>query len=345
MGRYNLFTQNIDETVKMIEEVFKNFEAADTKDQDRFVPVLISRPGVGKSATVSKMAKRMGYDLIDLNLATITPEDIIGLGAREKIDGKWKTMPAIPLWVDRALAGNCILFVDEFNNTTADVLAGFQKMFSDFTLDGNDLPKTTHIIGACNPPGSDALFAAKKLSGAFRRRLCMIPVIDDFEYTMKKHNFTIPRSYMEFNYDDIVSYCEYDEISSAVIDNVFNISKYTGVSDFEKVVLTNGFGQRALIFARDMELISDDLMTRSKIIEGEGVSESEWLKSPDDNAPEYDQIIWGQARIVRSASYSRSKKFLSQIKNSKVYKEVYETLEDQFPDELAADESPLPSER
>ena len=180
MANYRMFSRNIDQAVEMLEKVFRNFENADSGDQDRFVPILISLPGVGKSSTIAKMAKRMGYNLIDISLSSIEPTDIIGLGAREKIDGRWMTMPALPKWVQTALDGNCIIFVDEFNNTTQDVLSGFQKMFSDFVVDGIELPRTTHIIGACNPPGDDALYAAKRLSGAFRRRLCMIPVIDDF---------------------------------------------------------------------------------------------------------------------------------------------------------------------
>ena len=177
MAQKQMFAKNIDKSVETLEKLFKNFEAAESADQDRFVTILISRPGLGKSATISKMCRRLGYELIDLNLACIEPTDIIGLGAREKIDGKWQTMPALPQWAEKALAGNCIIFVDEFNNTTQDVLSGFQKMFSDFVIDGRQLPRTTHIVGACNPPGRDAIYAAKKLSGAFRRRLCMVPVV------------------------------------------------------------------------------------------------------------------------------------------------------------------------
>ena len=159
-----MFSQSIDGAVDLMERLFRNFEEADTKDENRFVSILISKPGLGKSATIAKMAKRMGYDLIDLNLSTLEPADSAGLGAREKIDGKWVTVPAPPAWAERALQGNCIIFVDEFNNTTSDTLASFQKMFSDFVIDGKKLPRTTHIIGACNPPGRDAIFAADRKS-------------------------------------------------------------------------------------------------------------------------------------------------------------------------------------
>lgn len=135
-----MFGTTITEAIEILQKSFKNFEQADNSDENRFVSILISRPGVGKSATIAKMAEDMGYSLIDLNLACIEPTDIIGLGAREKIEGVWTTMSALPQWAETALAGKCIIFVDEFNNTTQDVLAGFQKMFSDFVIDGK---KTT----------------------------------------------------------------------------------------------------------------------------------------------------------------------------------------------------------
>lgn len=341
-----LFTQSIDTSIEMLEKTFKNFENASTDDEDRFVSILISRPGVGKSATISKMAQRMGYNLIDLNLACIEPTDIIGLGAREKVHGVWQTMPALPQWAETALAGNCIILVDEFNNTTNDVLAGFQKMFSDFVIDGKKLPKTTHIIGACNPPGRDAIYAAKKLSGAFRRRLCMIPVVDDFEYVMRKHSFRMPRNFVSVENEDIANYCDYDDISSAVIDNIFNIADYKDLSELEKVTLINGFGQKALSFAKEMELFSPETFAAGKRVYADSdLTYGEWKKEPKDVVSEYQQILWSQESISNSVSYGRCKSFLSKIENPSVYSAAYDLIKDKFEDDYELDETKLPDER
>lgn len=349
MAQKQMFSMSIDSSIAMMERLFKNFEAADSGDEDRFVSILISRPGVGKSATIGKMARRMGYDLISLSLASIEPTDIIGLGAREKVNGRWVTMTALPQWAKRALAGNCIIFVDEFNNTTSDVLAGFQTLFSEFTIDGNPLPRTTHIIGACNPPGRDAIYAAKRLSGAFRRRLCMLPVVDDFEYVMAKHQFSMPRGFLNVDYTDIVNYCEYDEISSAVIDNIFNIVKYEGLTDLEKLTLISGFGGRAFEFAREMGLFSEDILTAGKRLgveeEDLAISYIEWKKNPGDQVSEFQQILWTQESLANSYSYTRSKKFVSRIRNPKVYSTAVEILRDKWEAEVETDETPLPSSR
>ena len=345
MSRPQLFAQNIDKSIALLEKLFRNFEAANTEDQDRFVSVLISKPGLGKSATISKMAKRMGYNLIELNLACIEPVDIIGLGAREKVNGVWQTMTALPQWVEKALAGKCIIFVDEWNNCGQEVLSGFQKMFSDFSIEGRELPKTTHIIGACNPPGRDALFAAKRLSGAFRRRLCMLPVVDDFEYVMAKHEFKMPRGFHQVDYEDILNYCEYDEISSAVVDNVFNITKYGNLSDLEKVCLINGFGEKALEFAKELELFSPEVFAAGKAFNNDNLTYLEWKKNPTDEISEFQQIIWGQDAIQNSVSYSRSKKFVSRVVNPSVYVALYDMLKNKFDADYELDEKKLPETR
>lgn len=345
MAKRQMFSQSIDDAINVLERLFRNFEAAKETDEDRFVSILISKPGVGKSATIAKMAKRMGYNLIDLNLAAIEPVDIIGLGAREKIDGTWQTMTALPQWAETALAGNTIVFVDEFNNTTQDVLSGFQKMFSDFVIDGRKLPRTTHIIGACNPPGRDAIYAAKRLSGAFRRRLCMLPIVDDFEYVMDKHEFRMPRGFVQVDYDEISNYCEYDEISSAVIDNIFNIVKYKEISDLEKLTLVSGFGDKAYSFAKEMGLFSEDLLAAGRQIVDDSITYAEWKKEPGDQVSEYQQILWGQTSINNSSSYRRSKLFLSRVENPRTYAALYELLKSKFEDDYELDTARLPESR
>lgn len=338
-----MYSQSIDSAIEMMENVFKNFENSNGEDEDRFVSILISKPGLGKSATISKMAQRMGYELIDLNLASIEPTDIIGLGAREKIDDTWMTMPALPAWAEKALAGKCIILVDEFNNTTQDVLAGFQKLFSDFVIDGKKLPRTTHIIGACNPPGADAIYAAKRLSGAFRRRLCMLPIVDDFEYVQKKHKFTMPRGFNKVDYTDIVEYCEYDQISSAVIDNVFNIVNYEGLTEFQKIALVHGFGNKAFDFAQELNLFSDEVIaTGYSIMQDDDVSYIDWKRNPGDYISEYQQILWAQESINNSVSYGRSKSFVSKIENPKVYVAILETLKEKFDVDWELDNIKLP---
>ena len=348
MALHQLFTQKIDESIDMMGRVFKNFEKADEEDEDRFVSVLISNPGVGKSSVVRKYAGEHGYDLIDLNLACIEPTDIIGLGAREKVNGTWETVPALPSWAERAFKGKCIIFVDEFNNTTQDTLAGFQKMFSDFVINGQPLPRSTHIIGACNPPGDDALFAAKRLSGAFRRRLCMIPVIDDYDYVSAKHGIVIKPGFVRpVDLSDIADYMSYEKLSSALVDNICLIHSYDNLSDYEKLTLTAGFGTGALDFARNMEFFSAETFASGHAVrvEGNDVDYSDWTREPDDVVSEYQQTLWVQRRIGGSVSYSKSKAFAMRIENPVVYDYAIQLLKDKFDVDWETDETKPPEHK
>ena len=79
-----MFGTTITEAIEMLQKSFKNFEQADNSDENRFVSILISRPGVGKSATITKMAEDMGYSLIDLNLACIEQQILSDLEQGKK---------------------------------------------------------------------------------------------------------------------------------------------------------------------------------------------------------------------------------------------------------------------
>lgn len=340
-----IYPQSIDDAIGLMGKLFNHFENPASGDTDRFVSILISKPGLGKSATISKMCQKMGYELIDLNLACMEPTDMLGLGAREKVDGRWQTMPALPTWAQKALNGKCVIFVDEFNNGDGSQISAFQKMFSDFTIDGIPLPRTTHIIGACNPPGKDAIWAAKRLSGAFRRRLCMLPIKDDYSYVMKKHDFTMPSAYLDVDMESIAKYIEYDELNSAIVDNVFNIAGYDDFTDNEKMYLIAGFGSGAANFAEEMELLSDEAFSAMrKRVERKDLTYGEWKKDPDDVVSEYQQIVWGQHSIQNSYSYTRSRNFVAKVKNPNVYKSLRELLSEKFAVEWAGDAAQLPED-
>lgn len=229
-----------------------------------------------------------------------------------------------------------------------DTLAGFQKMFSDFVINGHKLPRTTHIIGACNPPGPDALFAAKKLSGAFRRRLCMIPIYDDYAYVEKKHHVTVPSSLRTSDYTDIGDYCAYDGFSSAIADNVCTIAEYQDMSEEDKTCLIAGFGKQAINFALENGFITSDTVDDAYDVESDdddGITYKTWKKNPNDDVNEFQQTQWVQRSISNSNNYNRSKLFVGRISNKTIYKLAYGLLKSKFHAEYLADDMKLPAEK
>ena len=75
-----LVTASVEEAVNATFKYFDEFEKKDDlKYNERFVPIFISRPGVGKSASIAAKSAERGRKLITLNLACIEPVDILGL--------------------------------------------------------------------------------------------------------------------------------------------------------------------------------------------------------------------------------------------------------------------------
>jgi len=175
----------------------------------------------------------------------------------------------------------------------------------------------------------------------------MIPIKDDYQYVMKKHHFTIPAGYLNTDNKDLEKYISYTNMSSAIADNVYNISKYPNMTQKEKAVLISGFGSGAVQFARDQDLISDKVSLGSAIIDNDDSRDRqrEWKKNPTDSVSPFQQVDWGTRKINGSTSYSRSKNFLNKVENNHVYKILYGRLREHFPAEYSIDENKLPESK
>ena len=337
----NIVTASVEEAVEATFKYFDDFEKSDLSYNERFVPIFISRPGVGKSASIAAKSKERGRILITLNLACIEPVDILGLGAREKVGNRWITRIALPEWAAIALQGNCDILVDEFNNCHPETLAGFQIMFSSFEINGTPLPKTTHIIGACNPPGDDALVAANRLSGAFRRRLSFIPISDTFEWVQKQHNFTMPIEYRKQDFLPIGEYINYQGVNSANVDDMMRICNSKSLTIKEKYLLVEGLGSKVRSLASHLGLISESDLEFTSLRSDDEFTYAEWSKDPIDEPQILTQIQWSTRRISDGSSYSRAKGFVRKIKNVKVYNTALDLLTNKFAADVAIDETPL----
>lgn len=337
-----LATASVDEAVAATYKYFDEFEKnPDLKYNERFVPIFISRPGVGKSASIAAESAKRNRKLITLNLACIEPVDILGLGAREKVGRRWVTKTALPAWAMTALEGNCDILVDEFNNCQPETLAGFQIMFSAFEIDGHPLPKTTHIIGACNPPGDDALVAANQLSGAFRRRLSFVPITDNFEWVQKTHNIKIPISFKKQEMLPITEYINYQGINSANVDDMMRVINTKSLTEKEKYLLIEGLGSNVRKLAVKLGLLNDELIDFEVLRTDDGFTYNEWVKDPTDEPEIMTQNGWANRKITNTNTYSRAKGFTSRIKNVQVYNTTLELLNKKFAADVALDETPL----
>ncbi len=125
----------------------------------RMPAVLVGPPGVGKTAKLYELAKRMGYTLITLIGSQLDPTDIVGLPKGELLgkteDGKdiYGTVNLSPWWqVEILLKKKVILFLDEMSNTSSATRASMLTMLQSREFpNGQKMPADTIVVGAMNP--------------------------------------------------------------------------------------------------------------------------------------------------------------------------------------------------
>ena len=117
---------------------------------DNSTPVLIwGLPGVGKTATVQAVAKKLGKHMEVVIASIREPSDFLGLPVIAS--GEVKFAP--PKWaVNLVNAGGGILFLDEITTAPPAVQAALLRVVLDRTVGDLTLPAETIIVAAANPP-------------------------------------------------------------------------------------------------------------------------------------------------------------------------------------------------
>lgn len=120
--------------------------------------MLVGPPGVGKTAFLTAVAKKMGYRLATIIGARIDPTDVNGLPARGVLydaDGKEieTTEFLTPSFMAQAIQNpKTMILFDEFSNATPATQASMLNFFTErCTPDGVRLPDEVVLIGAMNP--------------------------------------------------------------------------------------------------------------------------------------------------------------------------------------------------
>jgi len=108
--------------------------------------LLIGETGVGKSELIEDLAKKMGYYLISLRLGQQEVGDIIGLP--QILDGR--TTWAKPAWWPNE-GDRAVLFLDELNRATRQVLQAIFQLVLDRRLHTHQLPDSVKLVAAMNP--------------------------------------------------------------------------------------------------------------------------------------------------------------------------------------------------
>ena len=117
----------------------------------RFLPadisVLVRGPhGIGKSQVAAQLAEDEGKTLIDRRLSQMSEGDMVGLP--ELVDGVTRFCP--PDWYARACREPVVLFMDELNRATPEVIQAAFQIVLDRELNGHKLHPDTRVFAAVN---------------------------------------------------------------------------------------------------------------------------------------------------------------------------------------------------
>jgi hypothetical protein len=141
------------------------------------VPVLWSPPGWTKSATVKSLANELGYDLWDLRLSDKDATDLGGIPSPQDKEFNGTIQRVVEYLANARLPWahlygddyKCILFLDEVDRTSREVLNVSIQLLLDRGVNGFKLPKNCRVIAAGNG-SSDT--DTTRLNGAVVARLC-----------------------------------------------------------------------------------------------------------------------------------------------------------------------------
>ena len=160
-------------------------------------PMLVGKPGCGKTAFVKYLADKIGADLIVINMSTFEASDMNGIPYldQETHEVKW----SLPFWAKQAVENykngkKTIAFLDETNLAQSEVRNGAQTSIqSNKTPAGEDLPPI-YWIGAMNT--TEDLESVADFSNAMKDRWAFIPFdfpVDEW-HELYKDNFGKPQT-------------------------------------------------------------------------------------------------------------------------------------------------------
>lgn len=110
--------------------------------------MLVAKHGVGKSAVVKQVANQLGIGFHDVRLSQCEVGDIKGLPFLDEVNQRTRFLK--PMWWPSDPNSKGILFFDELNRATKDVLQAVFEICLDRRLDGEPLPAGWRVVAAIN---------------------------------------------------------------------------------------------------------------------------------------------------------------------------------------------------
>ncbi len=151
------------------------------------IPLIISQPGAGKTASFYDLCMKIGWGLVTVHLAMKPLEELGGIPDFVEIEINGEKYPgtkwSIPDLIGQLyqMAPNVpgvFLCFDDIHLCGSIYLGLMQEFFTERTIRGYKIPDNVAIILMGN---STNKAGAKTQSSAITNRVCMMPVVADFE--------------------------------------------------------------------------------------------------------------------------------------------------------------------
>lgn len=157
------------------------------------VPCLVGQHGIGKSAIVKQTADEMGIGFIDIRLGQMADAgDLTGLPSITNGQTHFNHTSLLPR------EGEGILFLDELNRCTKDIMQAVFQLVLDKKLGEYTLPKGWKIVAAMNPD-SDEYNVTSFDDQAFLDRFMMLrlePSVKEFTSYMDKKGYSTVAAFL-----------------------------------------------------------------------------------------------------------------------------------------------------
>jgi len=168
---------NINECKAIVTEVIKyNLGYKDDNDYGRnIVPMLVSKPGIGKTSIVEQIAKENDYHLVTVPLASYDAGEIAGYPMLDKDNKKYNR--AKPFWLDTPTDKPVLLFFDEISQAPTANVNVLAMLVNERHLGEHKLNDNVVIVCAGNAMSHRA--GTNPLPSHFKDRVTFLNVDED----------------------------------------------------------------------------------------------------------------------------------------------------------------------
>jgi len=178
-----------------LEEYLMHLYRAAEPYERKYAILINGLTGIGKTATVERVAKKLDLNLIDIRLATESPENIGGLPKVQNdyfikvLHEKFKimTLPEEPTEEEYRKAKPCLIFFDEANRSSVWVRNAIMSLIYERRIENRKLHPKSMVVLAIN---TGEKYQVEELDPALIERCAILnihEVVDQYPAGMVEH--------------------------------------------------------------------------------------------------------------------------------------------------------------